>query len=280
MKAEGKHFEFKVQTFDGLSLHGQLWNPVVQAKGVVSLVHGLGEHCGRYEHVAEAFAREGFALFAFDLRGHGRSDGPRGHIPDYAALMEDVDALLAESSSSHPGLPHFLYGHSLGGNLAIHYALQHPVGLAGIIASAPLLRLAYDPPAWKTGLLQILRALRINHALNSQLDYTALSRDVNVVRTCRNDPLTHSRISPSLAVDMVQQGRWDLDHAAELPIPLLLMHGDADRITSVDATREFAAQLGERCTLKIWSGLFHELHNEPEKNQVIGFVTDWLGRYS
>ncbi len=272
MKAE----VFKIEAANALGLHGVDWSPDSRAKAVVCLVHGLGEHSGRYDHVAEELTKAGYALVAMDLRGHGRSEGKRGHAPDYDALMSDIFQLLETAARRHPGLPQFLYGHSLGGNLVIHYALRRKPQLAGVIATAPLLRLAYNPPTAQTIALRIMKALRITIPMASGLDDTALSRDLNVVRTYRNDPLTHHMITPQLAVAMIENGEWNLKHAADFPCPLLLMHGDADRITSAEATREFAERMGESCTSKVWNGFYHELQNEPGKQEVFAYMLNWL----
>jgi len=273
-------FNFTIETADRLTLQGRGWEPDGEVRSVVCLLHGLGEHCGRYSHMAEAFNRDGVAMLTFDLRGHGRSEGRRGHAPSYSALMSDIEKLLDEAAARFPGLPRFLYGHSLGGNLAIYYALKKHPDLAGVIASAPLLRLAFKPSQWKTGILRGMRAMRLNFSIRSGLDDSALSHDQNVVRTYRNDPLTHDLISPRLAMDMLRYGQWMLKHAAEFPLPLLLMHGESDRITSVPASVEFAERLGRRCELKIWDGLDHELHNEPEQKQVFAFVVGWMNALS
>jgi alpha-beta hydrolase superfamily lysophospholipase len=269
-------FEFEIKTADNLKLHGQGWEPDTGIKAVVCLVHGLGEHCGRYSHMAEAFNHAGTALITFDLRGHGRSEGRRGHAPNYTLLMSDIEKLLNEAAVRYPHLPCFLYGQSLGGNLAIHYVLKRLPSLAGVIATAPLFRLAYKPSIWKNGILRGMKAIRINLSMRSGLDDTALSHDLNVVRTYRNDPLTHDLISARLAMDMLRYGQWNLKHAAEFELPLLLMHGEGDRITSAAATAEFAEHVGHRCTLKIWDGFDHELHNEPEKQEVFAFVLKWM----
>lgn len=269
-------FEFTFKSDDNLTLQGRGWEPGGETKAVVCLIHGLGEHCGRYKHMAEAFNRAGMAMLAFDLRGHGRSEGRRGHAPSYAALMSDITLLLKNAEARYPDIPRFLYGHSLGGNLAIHYALKHNPELAGLIASAPLFRLAFDPPAWKSALLDLFYAMRLNFSISSGLEEAALSRDFHVIHRYQKDPLVHNRITPSLAVSMLRAGKWNLKHAAEFPLPLLLMHGDADRISSVEASIEFAARLDRRCTLKIWEDLYHELHNEPEKQQVLQYVVAWM----
>jgi len=274
------HFEYEMITTDGLKLHGQGWEPDAEVNAVVCLVHGLGEHSGRYDHMAEAFNRDRYALLAFDLRGHGKSEGKRGHAPNYTLLMSDIEKLLNEATVRYPNRPRFLYGHSLGGNLTIHYVLKQRPPLVGVIASAPLLRLAYKPSVWKNGILRGMQAIRLNLSMPSGLDDTALSRDMNVVRTYRNDPLTHDLISTRLAVDMLRYGQWNLNHAAEFPLPLLLMHGEADRITSATATAEFAKKVDRSYTLKIWEGFNHELHNEPEQQQVFDYVLNWMEQMS
>lgn len=272
------HYSFEIKTTDKLTLYGQGWEPNDGIKAAVCLVHGLGEHSERYRHMADAFNRVGYALITFDLRGHGRSEGRRGHAPGYPTLMSDIDLLMTETDARYPDLPHFLYGHSLGGNLVIHYALKRKSSLAGVVASAPLFHPAFKPPTWKTTLLDALHAMHLNIPISTGIDEVALSRDFHVVRLYQNDPLIHDRITPQLAVDMLREGEWNLKHASEFPLPLLLMHGEADRITSVEASIEFAAKLEHRCTLQIWDGFYHELHNEPEREDVFNCVIAWLGK--
>jgi acylglycerol lipase len=271
-----QHFEFEWQTEDGLQLYAQGWQPQTEPKAVICLVHGLGEHSGRYAHLAAFLNQAGYALLAFDLRGHGKSKGQRGHTPSYDVLQEDISQLLEEAVARYPDRPRFLYGHSLGGNLVIGYTLRRRPQLAGVIATGPLLRTAFEPPAWKLTLAKIMRSLRPTLSLSNGLDRQALSRDPEVVRAYNDDPLVHDRISARLAMDMLQSGLWSLEHAAEFPLPLLLMHGGADRITSAQASREFAAQAREVCTLKIWDGFYHEIHNEPEQGEVFEYLLGWL----
>jgi alpha-beta hydrolase superfamily lysophospholipase len=272
--------EFEMITTDGLKLWGRTREPETNTRAVVCLVHGIGEHSGRYDHVAEAFNSAGYAMLAFDLRGHGKSEGKRGHVPDYDVLMDDISLLLKRAKDRYPELPVFFYGHSLGGNIVIHHALLRRPELAGIIATAPLLRLAFTPPKWKTGLLHVMYTLRVSCAVSRGTDDTKLSHDLNVVRAYRNDPLTHDRITPNLAISMLRAGEWNLAHAAELPCPLLLMHGTDDRITSPAASREFADRAGSPCTVKIWEGFYHELHNESGQREVFADMLKWMDAYS
>ena len=271
-----KNYTFNLTTADHLKLHGQGWEAEAGSKAVICLVHGIGEHSDRYEHVAKALNRTGYAVISMDLRGHGNSDGKRGHTPNYESLMDDISLLLETAHERYPELPVFFYGHSLGGNLVLYYALSRNPTLAGIISSSPALRLSNNPPAWKTAILHLMYALRINCCVPRGMDDKTLSHDLNVIRKKRNDPLFHGLITPQLAIEMLRGGLWCLEHAAELPCPLLLMHGEADQITSAEASREFAASAGDLCTLKTWEGFYHELHNERENAIVLETIQDWL----
>lgn len=274
-----RHETFRLTASDGLQLSGQVWIPSGQTKASVCLIHGLGEHCGRYVHVADAFNKAGFAVTAFDLRGHGKSEGRRGHAAGFEPLMDDIGLLLDHARSLSPDVPLILFGHSLGGSLVLHYGLKTKNAVNAIIASSPLLRLAFEPPVWQLEMLKTLNRFHVNLLIPSRIEAAALSRDPATIEAYKTDPLNHGRISPALAADMLEAGKWNLENAAALTLPVLLMHGSADRITSCDASREFAENSGENCTLKIWPGLFHELHNEPEKQGVIDFTVRWIKQF-
>ncbi len=273
-----KHVEFEWKTGNDPQLYAQAWQPETEPVAVVCLVHGLGEHSGRYAHLADFFCQVGYILLTFDLRGHGRSQGQRGHASDFGVLLDDISHLLEEAAKRYPGRARFLYGHSLGGSLVLDYALRRRPQLAGVIATGPGLRTAFEPPAWKVTLGKIMYRLWPALSMSNELDRQGLSRDPKVVRAYNSDPLVHDRVTARLGIDLLQSGLWAMEHAAEFPLPLLLMHGAADRITSAQASREFAAKAGDRCNLKIWDGLYHEIHNEPEKEQVFAFLLEWLKR--
>lgn len=150
-----KHDEFKFKSFDGLQLFGQSWQSETKSRAVICLVHGMGEHSGRYGHVADRLTQAGYSVFAFDLRGHGKSPGPRGHTPSYEALMQDISSLLEVANKQFSQLPSFLYGHSLGGNLVLNYVIRRQPKLKGVIVTGPWLRLAFEPSRFKIILAQI-----------------------------------------------------------------------------------------------------------------------------
>lgn len=271
-----KSGEFEIRTADGLRLSGIRRAAARPVRGRFFLVHGLGEHSGRYERVAAYLNGRGYDVQAFDLRGHGRSEGGRGHAPACDFLMDDIAAFLDQADDGEAGMPGFLFGHSLGGSLVANYVLRRRPRLAGVILSAPAFRPAFAPPAWKMSLVRIMYRLWPSLAVANGLDLHALSRDPEVIRKYRDDPLVHDRITSRLAMDAMQCGQWAIDNASGFPLPLLIMHGDADRLTSCEASREFALRAGENCRLKIWDGLYHELHNEPQSDLVLGEMAQWM----
>jgi len=263
---------------EGLRFFGQGWEPDVQSKAIVALVHGHGEHIGRYAHVGRALTESGYALAAYDLRGHGKSAGPRGHIPSYDALMNDISAFLSLLREKYPNSPLFLYGHSMGGNQVINYALRRQPKVNGVIATGPWLKLSFQPPPSQVALGRMMNSIFPSFTQATGLDTKGLSHDAEVVRLYDNDPLNHDKISARLFVSMYESGLWALDHAAEFSLPLLLMHGSADPITSAAASRQFADKAGNNVTLRIWDNLYHEVHNEPEQAQVFKVMVEWLDK--
>jgi alpha-beta hydrolase superfamily lysophospholipase len=272
-----KHLEMNWKARDGLDIFAQSWEPtILQPKAVVCLVHGLGEHTSRYDHVAEAFGRQGFVLFGADLRGHGRSGGARGHISSIEDFMQDIDELLGQARVRYPGLPIILYGHSLGGIQVLYYGLTHKPDVKGVIATSSGLHTALEKQHVKVMMAKILGSLMPNTDIASGLDPKSISRDEKVVQAYINDPLVHDKISLGFGKIMVGVTSWTLAHAGEFSLPLLLLHGKADVLAFPSSSIEFAAPLKEKCTLVLWDDAYHELHNEPEKNEVFKTMTLWM----
>jgi len=261
---------------DNLHIFARYWKPEGIVKGTISLIHGLGEHIGRYTHVGEFFSASGFALLAADMRGHGKSEGQRGHTPSMDALREDITRQVEEAQKQIPGTPIILYGHSLGGNLELSYCIRMHPQIAGVITTGPLLRTGFEPPAWKLSLGRIMRNLMPTFAMSNGLDRDDLSRDRQVVHDYNSDPLVHDRVSARLGIEMIEEGLWLLENATKLSTPTLLMQGSEDRLCSPQANQEFAQKAGNLCTLKMWEGLYHEIHNEPEKDQVLQYALQWI----
>ena len=272
-----KHQELKWKSYDGLDLFAQAWEPdVVLPRAVVCLVHGLGEHSSRYAHVAEAFSKEGYILLAFDLRGHGRSGGLRGHISSAEDFLQDIDQLLAQAKTRYPDLPIILYGHSLGGILVLNYGLKRKPNIKGVIATSSGLHTAVEKQPAKIFMAKLLGSLTPSTTLSSGLDAKAISRDETVVQAYMNDPLVHDKVSLGFVKIMLGVTKWTLENAGNFPLPLLLLHGKSDTIAFPSSSTEFASALKDRSTLILWDGAYHELQNEPEKVEVFKTMIMWM----
>lgn len=261
---------------DGITLQGTGWLPThTETHGVVLLVHGFGEHHQRYTHVAEHFTAAGWALYAYDRRGHGTSTGQRGHFVALDEELDDMAAVLAMVRDLHPSLPRILYGHSQGGNLVLNYLLRRQPPLAGAIVTSPWVTLTAEPPAWLQWVSRY--AQRVLPKATIKADVRPISRDAAVQARYNDDPLVHNHITVRAAHETVTAGLWLLEQRTALPVPLLLMHGTADLVTDIRSTQRLAEGLTGDLTTRWWEGLYHELHNEPERGDVLTFITNWLG---
>jgi len=268
----------RVATADGLALYWRAWTPE-RARAALLFVHGLAEHSGRYAGPAGFFASRGYACYAVDLRGHGRSPGPRVDVSSFDRFLADVGATHALVRERHPGVKTFLVGHSQGGLLVLQYALRHPEGLPGVVASSPVLAVhpASRPSRARELAARVLRRVAPRLRIPSGLDARWLSRDPEVVAAYLNDPLVSRRVSARWFASLLQAQEEVEGGAAAFPVPALVMAASADRLVDPEATRRFAERAPRGLVrLVCWEGLFHELFNEPEKEEVLGAVERWL----
>jgi len=272
------HSENTFSGFKGLKLYYQCWRPEGEPRTTLAIVHGFGEHSGRYGNVVDWFVPKGYAVYAFDLRGHGRSPGPRGYVSRWAVFREDVKAFLELVHEQEPGQAVFLLGHSMGGLIVLEYALHYPEGLTGVIASGPLLAQANMSPSLVT-LSKILSGVLPWLTLDTKLDATSISRDPAVVETYVNDPLVHSLGTPRLGTELTRAIEWTQAHAAEMRVPCLIVHGSADRLVPPEGSRIFYESMTladkERQT---YEGYYHEVFNDVGKEQVLAAAEAWIER--
>ncbi|HNF48348.1 MAG TPA: lysophospholipase [Chitinophagales bacterium] len=261
---------------DGLRIFGQQWEANSgEPKAVICLVHGFGEHSSRYEHVADFFTKNGYAMIAYDHRGHGRSEGKKGHFPSYDEFLNDVGNLLKQADQNFADIPKFLYGHSMGGNVVANYAIKRKPDVKGVILSSPFFNTAFEPPAIKIAVGKFMRNLIPTLSLPSGLDATQISRDKDVVEKYKKDPMVFDIISSKMGIELIEYGEDALAHAKDLKLPTLLFHGTADGLTSFEKSKTFAQKAGSNLKFIAYEGLYHETHNEPEKEMVLTNVLKW-----
>lgn len=259
----------------GVQIFTQSWMPDAGApRGAVVLVHGFGEHSDRYDWVAGRLVEAGYAVHASDHRGHGRSQGPRALV-EVDTVVSDVDRLLDAVADAHPGLPVAMLGHSLGGLLAIRYALAHERRLRALVLSGPLAALDAPPAALALarGIARVAPRLGV-----SSLDPGLVSRDPAVVAAYRSDPLVHHGRIPALTVaEMARTIATFPGAVGAITVPTLIVYGTADGLCPPSGAIMLAERIGGTdLTVRGYEGLYHEVLNEPERESVMGDVLAWL----
>lgn len=259
-----------------VELYWQGWLPPGPATGVVLLCHGLGEHSGRYRNVVDALTPDGWAVYGLDHRGHGLSGGRRVHLDDYADWLADFDAFRRVVVASHPGVPVFLLGHSMGGQIALAYALDHQDDLRGLVLSAPALASNAVPRR----AVPVLMALgRLAPTLRpAGIDETKISKDPAVVADYQADPLVyHGKPTLGLSTALFRQFAPLVERAGGLRLPVLVQHGALDVLTEPAGTFALERASGSPDqTVRIYDGLWHEIYNEPERARPLGDLREWL----
>jgi len=266
--------DIQIQLRNGQTLRGIIRSPGENIKAGIILVHGLGEHIRRYSLWADKFISKGYGFIGVDLPGHGNSEGRRGVMNSYKLAAEMIDIQIRELKKTFPGIPVFLYGHSLGGTIVLQYVLQNKPQIKGVIVTSPWLRLSFEPSKAKLKLVSIMKGIMPSLVQPSGLIVEHVSHDPAVIDSYKNDPLNHNKISVGLVHSTISAAEYSLSHASELKLPLLLIHGSDDLITSPEGSREFASKT-PLAELKIWPGGYHELQNELFKDDVFGFIENW-----
>jgi lysophospholipase len=267
--------EWKLTGHGRVTLHAQAWLPEGKPRDVIAVAHGYAEHGGRYGNLVERLVPLGYAIYALDHRGHGRSDGKRALVDRMAWVIEDFHQFVGEVRTRHAGQRIKLLGHSMGGNVAFGYALRWPEDLSGLILSGPLI--GGSVPAVQ------MMAMRLFSAIAPKMGTVALppeavSRDPAVVAAYKADPLvTVGKVPARTAHELFAQLPAYLAGAPHMTVPVLIQHGEADALVPLAGARPTIDAIGAPDkTVITYPGLFHEIYNEPEKDQVIGDLIQWL----
>jgi len=268
-----KEFDFYEHN---IKLYGQYWQSTM-TKAVFVLVHGMGEHSTRYaDFVVPEFLKNDISVITYDQFGHGKTEGKRGHNPGFEAVLDCVDIIIRKAQSIFIGVPVFLYGHSMGGNVVINYVLKRKHNLQGVIATSPFLRLAFQPSSWKISVGKLLQKIAPSVTMRNDLDVSAISRNKNEVQKYMDDPLVHDKISPNYSLTFIKTGISAIKNASKLACPMLLVHGTGDRLTSHLATEEFTLNSNKNVTIKLFKDGYHELHNDLSKKDFILTIMQWV----
>jgi alpha-beta hydrolase superfamily lysophospholipase len=262
---------------DRTKLHLRHW-PAANPKAVLVICHGLGEHGGRYGNLIERIVPAGYAAYAHDHRGHGKSDGKRGHVMRFDEFTEDALQVVEQAQAAYPGKKLFMFGHSLGGLITLAFALRFGDGrLAGVIASSAALKLRLEVPKVKAALGNMMSSLWPTLTLGNELDPHGLSHDEAVVQAYVNDPLVHDRVSTRFYVEFTDAMRRTLFGAGALRLPLLVFHGGDDPLTHPEGSREFHDHAGSTDkTFRLFEGQLHEVLNDTAKAAALDLVQHWL----
>jgi alpha-beta hydrolase superfamily lysophospholipase len=268
------------RTFDGVGgtrIVYDVWIPDGTPRAVVVLSHGLGEHARRYDHVAQRFGADGLVTYALDHRGHGRSGGKRVYVKDISEYTGDFDTLVGIASKDHPGCRRVVLGHSMGGGIVFAYGVERPDSYELMVLSGPAVAANTAVSPALAVVAKTLGAIAPGLPLQD-LDVNAISKDPAVVTAYNTDPLVHhGKVPAGIARALLLIGETMPQRAAALTAPLLVVHGSEDRLVSVDGSRHVVGAVGSSdAELKVYPGLFHEVFNEPERDQVLDDVVSWI----
>lgn len=276
-----KHIEGTFKGFEGLDLYYQSWQPEDTVQAVVVLVHGLGGHSGLFNAAVQHLLPQNYEVYAFDLRGHGRSPGQRGHIQTWQEFREDLRAFLnfIREQRSDCTCPCFLWGHSLGGTIALDYGLRSPESLQGLIVTAPALGKIRISPV-KLTLGRLLSGIHPRFSLKLGIQDSLGSRDSSIIQAYLQDPLRHEYGSARLATEFFATVNWIDRNSVNLQVPLLMLHGTADEIVLPESSRAFFRQiLYPDKEHHEYAGFYHDLYVDIDYQTILGDLKRWLERH-
>lgn len=272
-----KHLDGEFQGYRNSNLYYQCWLPEGEPKSVLLIVHGLADHCGRFGNLVDHFVPRGYAVYGYDQNGHGRSPGRRGYIESFSNFVADLGLFLKFVHSNHPQQKIFIVAHSVGGTVATTFAASEPDGFDGLVLSGPTLKPGASVPPFLIAVAPVL-SLLIPRVGLYRIDSAALNRDKPPVVAYNRDPLVYrGKISVRLGVEILKTMRALPSRMSRVRLPLLILHGTADRLSEVDGSRMLLERAGSPDkTLKLYDGFYHEIFNDPERERVFGDMEGWL----
>ncbi len=261
----------------GREIYTKTWLPEGETRVNIILVHGIGEYCERYQHVAEFLTGIGCAVYGFDHIGHGKTVGKRGCMT-YSNAFEIINRIKARLIEKYPEIPVILYGHSMGGGVVLAYGTKYPQGLKGIIATSPAVGMAKPLSAPVVAMMRVLGKIRPEMTISNGLPADGISHDRAVVDRYLEDPLVHDKVSIRLGLDLFDWGNRVAAYDKPYPVPLLVAQGSEDTLVDPVAAEKFAMNAKGDVTYKRFEGGYHELHNEPNKQELFDAMAEWIDK--
>lgn len=268
--------EFNLVAGDGNFLIGRVWAPEGRPHAVVCIVHGIGEHSGRYNLWAKRFCEQGVLVYSVDLRGHGLSEGRRGHVDHLNNYLDDISSLIRLVKHNWDELPVFLYGHSMGGSLVLNYLLRKRQDFAGAVITSPWLKLVNPPSAFVCKAAAMLNHFFPKMVFGTGIKASQLSSDVEKQKSSSEDKLMHHKISVRLFNELNAANDFVLQRASRFVIPMFFAHGSADSLTDFSTTRDLADKIGGNASFYGARNMRHELHFEPVADDLFFFLNSWM----
>jgi acylglycerol lipase len=273
-----QHVEFNFNNSSGRTIFATKQIPSSTSKHAVIILHGLGEHLGRYRSWARLFTENNAAVYCFDMHGHGKTTGKRGHTESFHLLYDDIETMIHQVKTDLPEAHIHLYGHSMGGCVALGATLFRNLKITSLVTTGPAIRPGFEPPKWKVELGKSLDRILPSLTLSNELDVDGLSYQESVIKDYRNDALVHSRISVRWYNDWIRCVEQLFVQAKQMKTPTLIVHGQDDTLTSPKASEELANALGPIAEYKLWTKCRHELHHEIAREKVFQFIWTWMQR--
>ena len=271
--------EVTFTTADNFDIFEQTW-PCKEAKGVVLITHGVAEHSGRYAHVAQSLVDAGYTVVGFDLRGHGKSSGKRNYINSFQDYLNDLQEVLNRTKASYPDLPLFLFGHSMGGGIVTLFTIERNPDVKGVLLSGPSVKVSDDISPFLQKISGVISAILPKLPV-IKLESTDISKDPQVVKAYDEDPLNYrGGILARTGSEFLNATKTITARSHVIDLPILIMHGDSDKLADKSGSEMLYANVSSTDkTLKIYAGLYHEILNEPEQDQVKADIINWLNAH-
>ncbi|MGJ3240135.1 MAG: lysophospholipase [Anaerolineae bacterium] len=268
-------------TPDGVQIHTKFWQATSTSERIVLIVHGLAEHSGRYQHVAERLTQAGYHVYALDHRGHGQSTGERLHVPKPDSFITDLKQFYERIRLAHPNAAFFMLGHSMGSVISLDFILTYPDAISAIAVTGTATDVSTTVSPLLRGFSQVVYALFPQAPISAPSGTSVLTRDPEMLRLAENDPLLYKGwTKTSVAKYVVETGEHIQERADKITIPILIMHGEDDTLTPISGSKIMYGRVGSSDkTLKIWPNMFHEILNEVEREAVIDTLVTWLDQH-